>query len=394
MKQKFVIWVVHHPAILKIGYIALRFIVQFISLFVPKKKKVLITSYGGRKYDDSPYAIYQRMLLCPEFVDYDFVWAFVDPDAFDVGRARKVRIDSLKFFYELLSATVWISNSGIDRGIGLSRKNRVSVETWHGFTLKRICGEEARGNVLNENLLRKCDKKTIRCAQSEFDMKIFSRVFNADEQCFLLSDLPRNDELLDFSGDEVRKIKEELGLPEGKKVILYMPTYREYWIDDQSNIFMRSLIDINKWKDKLSDNYILLVRAHYAVSKALLIIDDDFCKDVSGYQNVNSLYKVADIFISDYSSAFVDFSILERPMLCYANDYEEYEKQRGLYFDLHDILPCPVDEDEDALISRILTLDYNEYSERTKEFHMKFSPLAGHATVAVVEEIIKQIREL
>lgn len=370
--------------------IVLRAFFDVISVFIPVKNKILFASFGGRNFDDSPRALFQEMRARNEFGDYEFVWAFREPEKWEIEGARRVKIDTPRFFYELLSSRIWISNSGIDRGLELHKKKHISVETWHGCPLKKICGEENRGGVLNENYLRPLDATTIRCAQSAYDRDIFSRVFNADPKCFLLTDLPRNDELTRCTDRDIAAIKSRLGVPAGKKLILYMPTYREYWIDQDSNIYMKSLINIEKWKNTLGSEYMLLVRAHYAVSKALQIENDDFCINVSDYPKVNELYEIADVLISDYSSAFFDYSILGRPMLCYASDYEEYNEQRGLYVDLQEVLPCPVDHDEDTLLDRLKTLDYAAFSDRTKRFSEIYTPCAGQATQSVVSEILKR----
>lgn len=391
MRQKIIVWLRLHPMVLKIFYTLLRTFFNILSIVIPKKKKIIFSSFGGRNFDDSPYALFKEMRCNKAFKDYEFLWAFVDTNKYNVTNIKKIKIDSIRFFYELLSSKIWISNTSIDRGIGLNKKGRIAVETWHGTPLKKIGGEENRGGVLNNNLLRKKDTSTIRCAQSDYDLNIFARVFNADKSCFLLSDLPRNDDLVCFEESDVERIKQKLGIKGKKQIILYMPTYREYWIDDNSDIYMKQLVDLNKWKNKLSKKYFLLIRAHYAVSKNLSFDDDAFCINVSDYPNVNDLYKIADILISDYSSAFIDYSILRRPMFCFAPDYDEYILQRGLYLDLQKVLPCPVDTVEETLLNRLLNFDYEDYSIKAEIFRNRFVPYAGHATEKVIDEIIKKM---
>ena len=60
----------------------------------------------------------------------------------------------------------------------------------------------------------------------------------------------------------------------------------------------------------------------------------DFVIDASNYANVNELYWISDILISDYSSAFFDFGLLGKPMFCYAYDYDEYNNSNGLLMNL------------------------------------------------------------
>lgn len=382
-----------HPLVLNTFWKLMGKWLSLLALFIPvKDKTMLFSSFGGRKFDDSPKAIYEEICKRKEFDDWDIIWAFVEPDKYTIRRGRKVKIDTFSFFYLLLYSKVWISNSGMSRGINLAVKKKIVVETWHGTPLKKI-GVDQNSGILGKGTLNKeNDKHTIRCAQSEYDREIFVRVFNADKSSFLLSDLPRNDELVNFSKNDIIKIKEKIGLNPKKKVLLYMPTYREYLVNERNQTYLAPPMNLKKWKQRLGEGFVLLFRAHYAVNAALNLKEDGFVKDVSDYPYINDLYCVADILISDYSSAYIDFSILDKPMLCFAYDFEEYNEKRGLYLDLNKVLPCPVDKDEDTVIDRILHMDYEKESLETHFFHMKFAPYAGNASKVVINKIIDKLK--
>lgn len=381
----------NNKVLLSFIYNCLRKTLNTIDVFVPKKKAILLTSFGGRNMDDSPYALYQKFLEDDRFMDYEPIWAFTNPDNHVLKVGKKIKIDTPEFFHALLSSRIWISNAGIDRGIELSRKRHISVETWHGTPLKKIGDDSNDENALNENKLRKQDDLTIRCAQSDYDLEILSRVLNAKKDSFLMSDLPRNDILSNFCENDRQSIRAKLNIPENKKIILYMPTYREFQKTEGNTYYLTPPISLNKWENKLSDQYVFLVRAHYAVSKTLDINNNSFVIDVSSYEPLNELYAICDIFISDYSSSFVDFSIMEKPMLCFPYDYDIYKKNRGLYIDLEAELPCKLCFDEDTLIEEIEEMDYDAACQRTKVFHEKYAPNSGNACAAVLDEIYKRL---
>ncbi|WP_288875366.1 CDP-glycerol glycerophosphotransferase family protein [uncultured Fusobacterium sp.] len=394
MRNRIINFLKTNQNILEICWKIAKIFLKICSLFVKiDSKTILFASFGGRKYDDSPKAIYDEICLREEFKDYKLIWAFVNPNKYRIPRGEKVKIDTYSFFKILLQAKIWVSNSGMDRGIELERKGIIKVETWHGTPLKKIGGEENKNSLKRiENLVEK-DKKTIRCAQSEYDREIFSRIFNAEKSSILLSDLPRNDKLLKYTQEEIKNIKKELNIDINKKVILYTPTYREYLINENSETYIAPPINLKKWKAKLGKEYILLIRAHYAVNAALEIKDDDFVKNVSDYYSLNNLYIVSDMMISDYSSTYFDYSILSRPMYCFAYDLEEYKEKRGLYLELDKSLPCKINKTEDELIKDILNSNYEEKSEKTYRFHKKYSPYAGNASKIVVDEILKKLKE-
>ena len=397
MRKKLINYLKLHPTVVNIFWLLARMFLRIWGIFTPiRKKTILFASFGGRKFDDSPKAIYDEICSRSCFDDWDIIWAFVNPDEFQVNRGRKVKVDTLSFFHALLYSRVWVSNSGMDRGIGLKRKGCLKVETWHGTPLKKIGGEENQNSLGGKKKSKprcKPDTKTIRCAQSEYDKQIFMRIFHADEKAFLLCDLPRNDALLCYTPSTCNEIKEKLGISRDKKVILYTPTYREYLINDNDDTYIAPPMNLKKWKEKLGEKYVLLVRAHYAVSAALNISEDAFVKDVSGYPCLNDLYAISDMMISDYSSTFFDYSILDRPMFCFAYDLEEYGQKRGLYLDIKKTLPCEIDKNEDEVLEHILNMDMELCIEKTKQFHKRFAPYAGKASKVVVDEMVSRLNE-
>ena len=394
MRVKIINFLKHHPNILQTFWNTAKYVLFFLSKICRiKEKNILFASYGGRKFDDSPKAIYDEICKRQCFNNYKLIWAFDEPEKFNISRGRKIKIDTLSFFKALLTSKVWVSNSGMDRGIEYKDNRIIKIETWHGTPLKKIEGEENQNSLYGKTNKKNCkvDDKTIRCAQSEYDREIFERIFHASKDSILLCDLPRNDALLKYTKEECNQIKNKLEIPLDKKIILYVPTYREYYIDEHNNTFFKPPIDLNKWKSKLADKYVLLVRAHYAVVKALNISENDFVKDLSSYPVLNDLYAISDLMISDYSSTYFDFSIIEKPMLCFAYDLEEYEEKRGLYLKLNDTLPCSIDRNEDEVISHILNLDYKTACNKTKLFKNKFAPFAGNASKVVVDELTKRL---
>ena len=337
MRLKIISFLRRHPVILKTFWkIAKTVLFLFSNICRIKEKNILFASFGGRKFDDSPKALYDEICKRKEFEGWNLIWAFVDPDKYDIPRGKKIKIDTLAFFKNLLTSRIWVSNSGMDRGIDYSDDRIIKIETWHGTPLKKIEGEENQNSLggAQREYKGKLDNKTIRCAQSEYDREIFARIFHATKESILLCDLPRNDVLLRYSKENCNLVKSKLGIPLEKKVILYVPTYREYLVDDQNNTFFKPPIDLKKWEIKLSDKYVLIIRAHYAVIKELNIKENEFVRNLSEYPVLNDLYAISDLMISDYSSTFFDYSILGKPMLCFAYDLEEYKEKRGLYLNL------------------------------------------------------------
>ena len=173
------------------------------------------------------------------------------------------------------------------------------------------------------------------------------------ETPILKTGYPRTDTLFENNNEEkIRQLKEKLNLPLDKKVILYTPTWRI------KNKFDMQL-DIEKMRQKLSDDYILLIRIHYFSAKGYTIpADNKFVFDFNKYHTVEDLYLLCDILITDYSSVMFDYGVLKKPMMFFTYDIREYaDNLRGMYFDIEKEAPGPLVYTSDELISAISNID-------------------------------------
>ena len=192
--------------------------------------------------------------------------------------------------------------------------------------------------------------------------------------------LPRNDELYHVTPNEIGSLKDKLGLPRNQKIILYAPTWRES-TDNGKTCAIKPPINIKKWETELKDNYIILFRMHAYTNQLLGLEFNDTIRDYSAYPNVNDLFKVADILISDYSASMSDYAILERPVLCFTYDYEQYRDERGLYLDFDKDMPSGILRTEDDVLKYIKNMDYEKECEKTRiMIKEKLIHLGGHAT--------------
>lgn len=349
-------------------------------LFFPvDERRVLFASFGGRKFDDSPRALYEAMRDDPSFDGYEMIWSFLAPeDIGDIG-CKKVKIDTFEYFKCALSSRVWITNTAIDRGLNFKKKRTLCVNTWHGTPMKRIPKIAVR------------QRAEIVTYQNHVDEAYFKERFDMRNCRMLPVDLPRNDALLEYTEQEKAAIRAKLGIPADKKALLYMPTYRGYERNAENLCVQQVPLDIAKWKARLAEDYVLLVRFHHLVDAAMDLDYDEFAINVSNYHPLSDLYAVADLFISDYSSAYFDYSILERPMLCFAYDIDAYREKTGFFVDPEDILPCRIDRTEDDVLQSVVEMDYGKASQAASAFHGVYSAHAGHATQAVLLELKKQL---
>ena len=128
MRERVILFLKNHPSIVKLAWDIARLVMMVWGWFVPVREKTMIfCSFGGRSFNDSPKALYDEICKKTEFDGWRLIWAFVNPDSFIIPRGDKVKVDTLAFFKALLYSRVWVSNSGMDRGIETRRKNNIKV---------------------------------------------------------------------------------------------------------------------------------------------------------------------------------------------------------------------------------------------------------------------------
>ncbi len=180
---------------------------------------------------------------------------------------------------------------------------------------------------------------------------IFKQAFDLTESQLLRTGVPRTDFFFDHKRVEhaVELVTEKYPQIEAKKVILYAPTFRD------SEIGSAGLhLDLGALYQAFHGTHVILLRLHPAVRRGFSIEGySDFIIDVSSYPNMNDLLVVADYLISDYSSIPFEFSLLNRPMIFYSYDLDDYVDERGFWVDYEANMPGPVVTSTDGLIEQI-----------------------------------------
>lgn len=380
MKERLIQLVKDSKFIYNCYYHFMNVVVKGLKLFVkPDDKLILFVSYGGRYFNDSPKCLYDRMLTDERFAGYKMVWAFRTPSLFPEVPNR-IMIDSLQYFVTALKARCWVTNVHIERGLDFKGKNTYYFNTAHTNIPKLSEGGVCEKKTFKSNAETKCD---FFCVQSIFEEELFK----SSAKIVKAVGFPKNDILADYSPDYRSDLRNQLGIPEDKVVVLYAPTFREGYLRDKD-----VLVDFKKWETVLGDNYLVWFRAHPVFACKVKVDDNSsFIKDMSNYPNNNDLMIAADILISDYSGIFTEFGIQEKPMFCYAYDYDDYIITRGLYFDVREDLPGGY-LNEDELLEYIKNGDRVEIMKKVDLFRSKYIQVYGHATDTCLDIIYKNIR--
>lgn len=360
---------------------------KLIGIFIPINNKMILFNAHGRQYNDSPKAIYLKMVNDPMFEDYEFVWALDEPSLYNIPGCTKVKMDTIKYFITALKSKYWVTCVNIERGLNFKKNQTVYLNTWHGTPLKLV------GNSVKGRNDFDFSSVNIFCTAGEYEKEIYKKDFNVKNENLFSTGLPRNDELYHSKDSHILKYKKMLKLPIDKKIILYAPTWRDS--DDNGKSYsINPPINFSYWKEKLQDEYVLLLRTHAYTNKVLKVEFDNFFRDFTSYPDINKLLIVSDILVSDYSATIFDYSILEKPIICFGYDYDEYKKNRGLYLNLDEELPSGVIRTQEKVLEKILNLNYEIECKKTAELKRKYLIEGGNAANKCIDLLFNIKREL
>jgi CDP-glycerol glycerophosphotransferase len=187
---------------------------------------------------------------------------------------------------------------------------------------------------------------------------------------------------------DVAAVRRALGLPPAQTVLLYAPTFRDGRLAD----FGPSL-DIADVSARLGSGFTVLVRGHYlttAGQHASWSADGGLVRDVSAYPVVEDLLLAADVLVTDYSSVMFDYANLDRPIVIFADDWDEYVRVRGVSYDLLAGPPGVVETTPDGLVDALLSGRYrgSAAEQLRAEFARRFCEFDdGHAAERVVRRV-------
>lgn len=203
----------------------------------------------------------------------------------------------------------------------------------------------------------------------------FSEVWGINDERVLPTGMPRMDEYLDQ--EHKKKLTEELyqkyPASRDKKVILFAPTYRGR--NKKTAFYPYELLDFDKFYEVCGDEYIVFFKAHPWCNNQLEIKEEHRDKffDVKDYPNINDLFYITDLLITDYSSNIFEYSLMRRPMLFFAFDKVEYSLSRGFHRDYDESAPGKVCETFAELMEAIEKKDFEfEKVEQYVEYHFDY----------------------
>ncbi|MFJ2236671.1 CDP-glycerol glycerophosphotransferase family protein [Streptomyces sp. NPDC087859] len=300
---------------------------------------------------------------------------------------RRLRPGSAAYWTALARSKYLVNNTDFDHRL-VKRPGQVFVQTQHGTPLKHMGLDlqehpaAARGMDFTA-LLDDVDKWDYLLSANRHTTLTWERVYPGTYTT-LEYGCPRNDVFQQATSQDVRRLRESLGIPEGTVAILYAPTHRDY------RRTQRPALDLDRVLRRLGPRFVVLARAHHRHGGPLATSTGRII-DVTDHPSVESLCLASDALVTDYSSLMFDYANLDRPIVIHSDDREAYEAARGTYFDLRAFPPGAVARSEDELTDIFSTGHWrgSRSTQLRSAFRERFCPYDdGRAAERVVRHVV------
>ncbi|GAA2254863.1 hypothetical protein GCM10010430_43280 [Kitasatospora cystarginea] len=358
----------------------------------PLREAVLYDVFGGRGYADSPRAVHAELARRASGLRH--LWTVDDAQAELPDGVEAVTVWSAEWYEALATCRYLVGNTHFPEFVR-RRDGQVLLQTWHGTPLKRIAHDVATGWLDGDGYLRRLAQEvpqwSLLLSPNSFSTPILRRAFRYDGE-ILESGYPRNDLLARPDAALAAAVRRRLGIPEGRRVVLYAPTWRE---DARSGDGYRLdlRLDPQAARRALGADHVLLVRPHSHVLQRCPGRGDGFLYDVGDYPDTAELLLIADVLVTDYSSVMFDFANTGRPMLFFTHDLAHYRDDlRGFYFDFEAEAPGPLLATSGQLIDALGRVDAlaDEHADRYAAFRERYCHLDdGRAAGRVVDALLE-----
>lgn len=325
----------------------LAFLLFNISRLSPfrQKRLWLFGAWEGMKYDDNSKYLFEY--ICEKHSnDIKAVWLTnkkqiaeeVNEKGYEAYSNQSLR----GLWLQLRAGVVVYTNSLYDFGPTPLIGGAEVVTTWHGMSFKKIYNAKYTGaKLLAKKTMDRLFSWTYRntsTVTSKQGQIWLTESFTLNANEIYITGQPRNDILKKVDRGAVLS---DLKIPVDKKLILYLPTYRMPAMGcGAMEKIIRGMYDSIELDDALSKgNFVLLAKPHPLTPHINIEPRENFrILDYLFVKNNQELLGAGDVLITDFSGTFIDFALLNRPVIFYEPDEKEFlkhsEKIDRKFFDL------------------------------------------------------------
>jgi len=283
---------------------------------------------------------------------------------YDLGQVKVVRHLSRQYL-RLLASAGYLLNDTSFYSFFIKKAGQQYLNFWHGTPLKTL-GQDLENIVEAANVGRNFYMTDKIVVSNDFLAKTLARAHGLNgiyQGKLVVAPSPRNSVLLDRRRREA--VRDQLAVS-SKRVVFYLPTWRGLAgqvSDDRDQL----LADLRYLSKHLSQEFVLYVKLHPFSKMIDLGEFDNVFKMPKAYELYEFLTAV-DILVTDYSSIMYDFALVNRLVVLYTYDEDEYFATRGVYDDLKRYPFVQVTQVTDLLTAIQAPVGKVDYAQMVAEF--------------------------
>jgi len=333
-----------------------------LMLRTPLRDSIFFVSWKGKQCGDNPLGIAEELRRRGD--DREHLWAVTDWSV-PVPEGGTGVLRGTQEYYEALARSKYLISNDDMQAPFRKRDGQVYLQTWHGTPLKRIGFDISNPQFISgaayfEHLARDVAQWDLLLSQNPFSTPIMRRAFRYEGEICEYG-YPRNDLLRRADAAEVAaRVRDRLGLPDGKRVVLYAPTWRDNQVYANGRRYRFDMrLDLERAWRELGQDHVFLIRGHHHMADDVPAgMRGGFAINVTAYPDIAELFLVSDVLVTDYSSAMFDYAVTGRPILFFTYDLAEYrDSLRGFYFDFEAEAPGPLLASSAEVIEAVRDVD-------------------------------------
>ena len=300
----------------------------------PKKNLWLFGAWFGNKYSDNTKYLFEYIIKNHQ--EINCIW--ITEDKTLLSNKQFIYRHSLKGMFYALRAEVFIvtHSTTADLYYFINDYARIVVQLWHGIPIKKIVHDDKLHNVIDSKFKRYYKEKySLIIASSDSDKKNLTSAFKVEDNIVKVTGYPRNDIFTEQNINKKLKAYKILYAPtlrggKGKSINLF----DEYDFEIDNVIILLEKLDIYLDIKMHPVNKIDPAFKESIQHKRINFLESDI--------DINNILSEYSIIISDYSGIYIDYLLLNRPIIFAPFDYEKYLlEDRQLYYNYEDVSPGP-----------------------------------------------------
>lgn len=356
---------------MSLGILRMKIVHSILRLIPKKKGLVLCSAWFGQKYIDNTKYVYEYLLYHSKYKVY---WITKNKSIYNqLCNANKpvVMFNSLSGIWKQIRAQAVFSTVQFNDYNQWLLTNTIYIDLGHGHPIKNPGKAFLQEPLLTLQKLKVENVHYFGIKASDFAKEKYQDIVPVKPDHIFISDFARNDVFIDA---DLRKGKNVIveQYKGGRKAIVYMPTHRS---DGRKRMDLGEILPLNEIQLFCQDhNYVFIIKKHFYHRNETM--------DLSDYSNIFDITNVdeidpqvllfqADILISDYSACYIDYLLLDRPLMFYQYDIKDFQEQeRSLYipFESLDIAPISYSK-EDFMEKLCIACNPDDlYADHRREF--------------------------